>query len=68
MEGLRSRHVDSISKRGNDESGAVSKVLVTVGKDCIGYFKNVISNKSIPICFELGLPLEFVGIANLFVT
>ena len=67
MESLGSRHVDSISKRGDDESWAVSKILIAVCEDSISYLKNVIILKAVPICLELGLPLELVGIADLFV-
>ena len=60
MEGLGSGHIDSISEGCDDESGAVSEVLVTVVENGIGNLEDVVTNESIPISLELGLPLELL--------
>jgi hypothetical protein len=60
MQSLGGGHINSIGKRGDDESGAVAKILITVVEDGISNLKHVILKECIPIALELGLPLELV--------
>ena len=68
MESLSGRHIDSISEGCDDESWAVSEVLITVVEHSISNLEDVISDEAIPIGLELGLPLEFISLGDSLVT
>lgn len=64
MERLSSRHIDSIGEGCDNESGTVSKVLVTVVENGISNLEDVVTHEAIPISLELGLPLEFFRVGH----
>jgi hypothetical protein len=60
MESLSGCHVNSISKRGNDESGTVTEILVTIPKLGISDSEEEIFLLSVEVDFKLSLPLEVI--------
>jgi hypothetical protein len=66
MESLSGRNVDSIGKGCNDQSGSISKVLVTVVKSSIGNGEEEVVLTRIIDSLELGLPLEFLLLGHTF--
>jgi hypothetical protein len=61
VKGLCGCDVNSIGKRGNDESRTVTKVLVTVPELGIGDSEEEITLPGVEVHLELSLPLEVVG-------
>jgi hypothetical protein len=60
VKGLGGCHIDSVSKRSDDKTWAVSEVLVTIVKASIGNSEDEVILSRIKHAFELSLPLEFI--------
>jgi hypothetical protein len=60
VKSLSSSYINSISKRGNNESGSISEILITVSEDSIGNSELEVFLTGIVHTLELSLPLEFI--------
>lgn len=64
MEGLCGCNENSVSKRSNNETWAVTEVLVTVVELSISNFKDEVLLLFDPVDLKLRLPLEFLAAVN----
>lgn len=62
VERLCCRHVNSVSEGCNDQTWAVTQVLVTVFERGISNSEDEVLFILKPVDLQLGLPLEFIGI------
>lgn len=67
MEGLCGCDVDTICQGGDDQTGSVSKIFIGVPETSVSDLALRVIFFFDPVEFELGLPLELLGLPDIFV-